>query len=143
MVELPIKNIFTKVTLRRVMRNQAGIKDVYHKVGSGIKMKNIKEIVKFGSLLLLLSLLFVGRPLLVLADGGAVKSGGEIAFQGEVISSSESAGILPDTGGKLPQTGELVGASLLIGGVILILIVIFLFWKKRKDEEDEHENKTS
>lgn len=40
-------------------------------------------------------------------------------------------------GGKLPATGELVGYSMALIGILFLLAILFLFWKKNKEERRE------
>ncbi|MHC5373366.1 LPXTG cell wall anchor domain-containing protein [Enterococcus sp. LJL120] len=91
---------------------------------------------------LLISGFSLAKPLAVAADGGSVKNGGQITFQEGTITSSttDSTTNLPSTGGKLPQTGELIQWGVPIGGLVLIAFVLIIIWRgRRKGEEDDHE----
>lgn len=114
----------------------------------------------------LTALMLLAGPVTGLAEeqGGAVQTNGVISFYEEStppnstteptsgttepsVSASEvpvpsDTSSYPSTGtttkptGSYPSTGELVGASLGISGLILVALVLILFFYKRKREQD-------
>lgn len=125
--------------------------------------KKLKSIIVFSVLLLVTFIVF---PTSGIAQGGTV-NGGEVSTKGKITfyeesessdssqasssssdsessssSSTEESTIsssLPSTGGKLPQTGEMVRNVSAVAGGVLLLIVAILFYRKRKKEEN-HES---
>ncbi|MHC5247440.1 LPXTG cell wall anchor domain-containing protein [Enterococcus sp. LJL120] len=99
---------------------------------------------KIGSKFLLsLVILFVGclsggvTGLATDAVGGQATVDGKITFyetstEAPATSSSE---VLPDTGGKLPQTGEVVRNYSLIGGGVILAILLLLYYRRKKEKE--------
>lgn len=111
-------------------------------------MKRFSEVVRVGVVMAMIFTVFAFAfpSIASAADGGSVTSNGTITFKGTVESTVESTAAstsesLPDTGGKLPQTGELIKKSLSISGVILLLIaIIIVLWRRRKKDEESDDN---
>lgn len=107
-------------------------------------------------LLVVLPILLLMSPIVAFANGGdseksaSVKTEGAITFEtvdstteptteptsdSSTTATTESSS-LPQTGGKLPKTGELVTQGITVGGICLLLLaVFFFFWRKRKEEQ--------
>lgn len=84
-------------------------------------MKKIRKV--FISAILLVGLFFHGT----FAEASKMDSTVGITF-------NSSPSILPDAGGKLPQTGEVVFGSMFLVGLLLIAFVLYSWWKRRKGE---------
>lgn len=118
-------------------------------------MKKMKKI--FLVLTFLVALVGIMQP--VIGEATAMGQNGSIRFYGETTTStteptsdttsdtseptnesstsSSSGGTLPSTSGsgKLPQTGELVGASVTLSGIILLILAVLTVARKKRTEK--------
>ena len=112
-----------------------------------IKMKKIHIVLT--ALTLMLSLVIVDHSVLAVDTGqtdiriGFVKDTEVKPDKPNVVppNGGETPGgttnKLPQTTGRLPQTGELINYWLIFNGILLIIMMLFIFGiSKQRDEED-------
>lgn len=113
-------------------------------------MKKIKQTImlSFFSIVFLSLAPMTGVTEGIAGNGGGIQTTGEIGFYEETRGTTEPSASggkqLPNTKpvGRFPSTGELIKQSLLIVGAILIIAgLLFLFLKQKKKEGEKKERR--